>query len=161
MTDIILSTFNGEKYIAEQLESILDSDVSDFRVLVFDDVSSDNTCLIVQDFCEKAPDKVFLIENICNKGFCRNFLDGLQYAVLNMPADYYAFCDQDDVWLENRLSICIESMRSVQEKNSSDIPVLLFTDSVLVDSNLNSLGKTFFGADRLNANKLTLERVLM
>ncbi|MBO4414489.1 MAG: glycosyltransferase family 2 protein [Lachnospiraceae bacterium] len=160
MINIILSSYNGEKYITEQIESILDSDYQDFRLFVFDDASTDNTITLVKKFEDEYPDKVFLVRNSVNKGSTGNFLSGLKFAARTAPADYYAFCDQDDVWLENRLSLCLENMKSLEEEYTSYMPLMLFTDAVLVDSELNSLGTTFFKADRLNTDKLGFARIL-
>ena len=161
MIDIVLATYNGEKYLAEQLESILDSEYADFKLFVYDDGSTDNTTAIVKDFMERYPDKIFLAENIENLGYCKNFLEGLKYTAKIAPADYYVFCDQDDVWLENRLSVCLHRMKELEEQNGSETPILLFTDAVLVDEEMNSMGTTFFKADRLNTDKLDLARLLM
>lgn len=161
MIDIILSSFNGEKYIAEQIESIMDSEYCDFKLFVFDDRSSDNTARIVKKYIGEYPDKIFLAENIENMGFCKNFLEGLKYASRIAPADYYVFCDQDDIWLEKRLDVCLTRMHELEEAHGTETPLLLFTDAVLVDGDCNSLGTTFFKADRLNTRDLTLPGLLM
>ena len=161
MVNIILSTYNGETYIGEQIESILDSEYPDFRLFVFDDVSSDKTPEIVSGYEKAHPEKICFVRNGHNKGCCRNFLEGLAYAFKNAPADYYVFCDQDDVWLENRLNVCLAHMRELEEEYSADTPLLEFTDAILVDEHTDSLGNTFFKADRLNTRNLEFSRILM
>ncbi len=160
MINIILSSYNGENFITDQIESILDSDYQNFRLFVFDDVSSDSTVDIVKRFEEEYPEKVFLVRNSINKGACGNFLSGVKFAARTAPADYYMFCDQDDVWLENRLSVCLENMERLEQEYSPYMPIMLFTDAVLVDSELNSMGTTFFKADRLNTKNLRFARIL-
>ncbi|MBP1568048.1 MAG: glycosyltransferase family 2 protein [Oscillospiraceae bacterium] len=161
MINIVLSSYNGEKYIEEQIESIFDSEYQEFRLFVFDDCSTDNTAGIVKELAGQYRDRLFLIENASNKGFCRNFLEGLMYTARSMPADYYAFCDQDDVWLENRLTVCMKRMKELEHQYSEDVPLLLFTDAVLTDGDLDSLGTTFFKAGRRNTRNMSFGRLLM
>ncbi|MCR5324807.1 MAG: glycosyltransferase family 2 protein [Lachnospiraceae bacterium] len=160
MVNVILSAYNGKKYISEQIESILDSEYQDFRLFIFDDASTDDTVEIVNQYEKEYPEKVFLVKNTQNKGLCNNFISGIQFAARIAPAEYYAFCDQDDVWLEKRLSVCLENINRIESECSPDTPILLFTDAVLVDEELNSLGTTFFKADRLNTEKLNFSRML-
>ena len=160
MVDIVLSSYNGEKYIAEQIESILECEVQDFRLFVFDDASYDSTADIVKRFEDEYPEKVFMVRSSVNRGSTCNFIQGLKFAARTAPADYYMFCDQDDVWLENRITVCLTNIIRLEEEYSPYMPLMLFTDAVLVDEELNSLGTTFFKADRLNTGKLDFARIL-
>ncbi len=161
MINIVLSAYNGERYISDQIRSILELGRSDLKLFVFDDVSSDDTVRIVSGFEKEYPETVKLVENKFNKGFARNFLEGLRYTAVNSPADYYVFCDQDDVWLENRITVCLKRMEELEEKYSKDMPVLLFTDAVMADKDLNRMGTTFFKADRLNTSDIRFPGLLM
>ncbi|MBR4725016.1 MAG: glycosyltransferase [Lachnospiraceae bacterium] len=160
MVNIILSSYNGSRYIAEQIESILDSGYRDLKLFVFDDVSTDDTVDIVREF-EKKDNRVTLVKNAFNKGFCRNFIEGLEYTVDHFPADYYVFCDQDDVWFNDRLEVCLENMKAAEDRLGSDVPLMLFTDAVLTDENISKLYNNFFKESRLNTQRLDLAAVLM
>ena len=161
MIDIILSAYNGSSYIREQIDSVLGSDCRDIRLFVFDDVSSDDTADIVREYEQTEPGRVFLIKNAYNKGFCRNFIEGLEYVSTHYPADYYAFCDQDDVWFADRPSVCLEAMKTAEDEAGRDVPVMLFTDAVLTDEKMCRLNNNFFKESRLNVNKLDLASELM
>ena len=161
MIDIILSAYNGSSYIREQIDSVLGSDQKDIRLFVFDDVSSDDTTEIVREFEQAEPGRVFLIKNAYNKGFCRNFIEGLEYVTAKYPADYYAFCDQDDVWFGDRPTICLENMKRAEDEVGRVVPVMLFTDAVLTDEKMCRLDNNFFKESRLNVNRLDLASELM
>lgn len=114
MIDILLATYNGEKYIQAQINSLLTQTHKDWRLLIHDDGSTDKTIEIVKEF-QKLDSRVILIEDgIKCGGAGENFLHLLKnYA----EADYIIFCDQDDIWLENKLEIMYERLK--QEKEPS------------------------------------------
>jgi glycosyltransferase involved in cell wall biosynthesis len=96
--DILLATYNGGEFLADQLASIERQTFSEWRLIVRDDGSTDNTVLILEEFRECYPDKVLLIEDLeHNLGPGRNFERLLGYS----DAPYFFFCDQDDVWMDS------------------------------------------------------------
>lgn len=109
---IVISTYNGEKFILSQLDSILNQTYNDFDVYIFDDCSTDNTVNCVNKFILENNLKrwnVFVNEN--NKGWKRNFFESF----MKTDADIIFSCDQDDIWFENKL----ESMINIFENNNS------------------------------------------
>lgn len=104
-TSVVLSTYNGEKYILEQLESIHIQNVAIDEVLIFDDCSTDKTAEICQEFINNNKLTSWkLIKNEVNKGFVRNFTDGLYQT----NGDIIFLCDQDDIWCKNKVSRTLE-----------------------------------------------------
>ncbi len=103
---ILLASYNGSKYIEEQLESIRKQTYSATEVIIKDDASVDNTCKIVQDFIWKynLHDRWKLVCNSENQGWKKNFVDGLNY----VHGDYIFFCDQDDIWNKYKIEKSIE-----------------------------------------------------
>ena len=133
--DVLLASYNGEKYIAEQIDSILNQTFQDFRLLIRDDGSTDSTPAIIEEYARKYPGKIEVVHD--NKGggnFCRNFFALLEHA----RADYVMFCDQDDVWLPRKLEIMLESMKQTEHENP-DKAVLVFCGKDIVDENLQSI----------------------
>lgn len=112
---VLLATYNGEKYLREQIDSILAQKDVDIFIKVSDDRSTDSTQKILQEYKEKLPNFDYQI-NEKNKGFAYNFLD-LYFSVKDEEFDYCAFADQDDFWLENKLSKAIELIDKNQSKN--------------------------------------------
>ena len=103
---VLMSTYNGEKYLTEQIESILNQRNVDVNLLVRDDGSTDQTLTILKKYQEKGALEFYTGENL---GPQRSFLHLLQHAP---QCDYYAFSDQDDVWLEDKLTSGIKAICS-------------------------------------------------
>lgn len=104
---ILLSTYNGEKYLEEQLDSIIKQENIDVDILVRDDGSTDSTHEILNRWQNKGLLRWYTGRN---KGFAMSFMD----LVLNSGNyDYYAFCDQDDIWLPNKLEVAIKQLSTL------------------------------------------------
>lgn len=137
MIDILLASYNGEKYIAEQIESILQQDYNDFRIIIRDDGSSDNTVEIIKEYCKKYPQKIILIQDAIKcKSAQKNFFELLHYA----QSEYVMFCDQDDWWLPNKVSACMHEMKKLEKNYSKDIPILVYAEYKVVGKNLEDIG---------------------
>ncbi len=136
---VLLSAFNGEKYIAEQIESLISQDVDGVDIFVRDDGSSDATIDILNGY----KGRLFSIEYGKNKGVIGSFLQLLEGA--GGGYDYYFFCDQDDVWDRRKLRSAIEMMSSVDQNT----PLLYCSRLEYVAENLQHLGysrlPSFFG----------------
>lgn len=110
-TSVIISTYNGERFIFEQLESIVNQTRKVDKIYIFDDLSTDSTVNIINSFFEKNSIAHEVIVNKKNKGWKRNFIDALQY----VKEDYIFIADQDDIWIPNK----VETMVNVLESNAS------------------------------------------
>lgn len=136
--EILLATYNGAQYLREQLESIVNQDYEDWVVTACDDASTDDTYDILKEYQEKYPDKFIVAKN--ERGFGsakKNFMN----LIKNSTGDYVMCCDQDDVWLPNKISLTLQKMK---ENEQGEIPVLVHTDLKVVDANLNVLSESFF-----------------
>lgn len=119
---ILMSTYNGERFLAEQIESLLAQTWENLEILIRDDGSKDKTPDILKGYSKEYKNiKIYLEEN---KGVNRSFFELLQKS----DADLVAFCDQDDVWLEEKIEKAIEKLEG--EKG----PVLYCSNKILVDS---------------------------
>lgn len=127
---ILMSTYNGEKYIAEQLESLLNQTYSNIKIFIRDDGSKDKTKEIIKEFQKKSKN-IFLVEGE-NIGFINSFFELLK---ISDSADYYAYCDQDDVWMEDKIERAVNFL----EKADSNKPVLYFSNSDYYDGEMNFL----------------------
>lgn len=147
---ILLSTFNGEKFLAEQIESLLLQKDVKCRILVRDDGSSDATKEILEDYKNK---------NILDWYAGINLKPAFSFMdlVANAPnCEYYAFCDQDDVWLEDKLKIALRFLKKV----NPNVPALYYGRPRLVDQNLNYIKNSEssthkmldFGSSIINSN---------
>lgn len=130
---ILLSSYNGEKYIREQLDSFIHLDCYDrAKVLIRDDGSTDSTPSILKEYADKYG---FGVLYGSNKGINASY--GLLFKAADLSCDYFAFADQDDVWLPNKLSRGIQLLSSI---NVADIPLLYGSRVEIVDENLRHLG---------------------
>ena len=132
MVCILLSTYNGELYLDEQLESLIRQEGVDIHILVRDDGSKDTTGDIVRRWQTTHPSIIDFVQGE-NVGFAMSFTHLLQEAVNRYPTvEYFAFCDQDDVWLPKKMQKNVKKL----EKEAKDIPVAYCSNTCLVDSNL-------------------------
>lgn len=135
---ILMSTYNGGKYIKEQIDSIINQIDVNIKLIIRDDGSTDNTCNIINSYSNS---NITLIkgENIG----CENSFSKLLY--FNIDADYFAFSDQDDIWLPNKL---ISAIRNIKNNNCD----LAVCNLQLVDSNLEMIKILFSDQDIINYN---------
>jgi rhamnosyltransferase len=129
---ILLSTYNGEKYLREQLDSILNQTYTNFELIVRDDGSKDNTVGIVKEYIEKSDKEIVLVEGK-NLGFIKSFFDLLKRA----DADYYSFADQDDIWLPNKIELAVKSLNKLDNTK----PNMAFSNVDYYDTEMNFIGK--------------------
>ena len=105
---VLLSTFNGEKYIDEQLRSIFNQIGVSVDLYVRDDGSGDKTLKILEGWQSKK-DNIFILKGV-NKGPCHSFFSLVQAMSERKQYDFYSFADQDDFWYENKLLVSIEHL---------------------------------------------------
>ncbi len=132
---ILMSTYNGQQFLAEQLQSIEQQAHRNWRVLLSDDGSSDDTLLIAKQFQQQWGNDRLLIRQGPKQGFCLNFLSMACDPIIK--ADYYAFSDQDDVWMADKLARALAYFESVSEPS---LPRVYCGRTQNVDEQLNSLG---------------------
>ena len=150
---ILMATYNGEKYLKEQIDSILNQTYQDFVLYIRDDNSTDNTNNIISEYIEKYPNKIVQVrdEKIA-KGACNNFMFLLEHVYNLNIFDMFMFSDQDDFWLEDKVEVVVNEYNKVENKEQ---PILIHTDLNVVDSNLNIMDESFIKYSNLdgNANK--------
>lgn len=96
---VVMCTYNGSKFISEQVESVLKQDCPFFELIVVDDRSTDNTVELLHDLAKKDT-RIRIFQNELNLGYNKNFEKAIQLA----SGDLIAICDQDDIWLPQRIS---------------------------------------------------------
>ena len=130
--DILLATYNGARYLKEQLDSILNQTYSDFRLIISDDKSTDKTRSIIEEYAEK-DSRIECYFQESNLGVIKNF----EFLMKKVESNFFMFSDQDDIWKENK----IEKSMEVMESEKAD---LVYSDLEVVDKNLNTTYKSYW-----------------
>lgn len=128
--DILLATYNGEKYIKEQVESILNQTYENIQIIISDDCSTDKTRQVLKEYENNEKIKIFYQEK--NLGYVKNF----EFLLKQVENNLYMLSDQDDVWKKEKVEKSVEKI----ENEKLD---LVFGDLEVVDENLNTLYKSY------------------
>lgn len=132
---VLLSAYNGEKYIAQQIESIMKQKNSNhLTLLVRNDGSTDDTSKILKNL-ESKYDNLQVI-NGSNIGLIASFFELLKIGLNEYNFDYYSFSDQDDYWLKDKLQTAVDCI----ERENNNIPILYGCRSIVADEKLNKTG---------------------
>lgn len=148
--DILLSTYNGEKYLSFLLDSLLSQTYKDFKVVVRDDGSSDNTIQILEQYIDKYPDFIIQVDkSSSNIGVIKSFERLLKESM----SQFVMFCDQDDVWFPDKIEKTFSKMKEY-ETQVYNLPILIHTDLCVVDSQMNVIANSFWKYSNINPSFL-------
>lgn len=143
---VVLTSFNGAQFIEQQLNSILEQTLLPEEIIVCDDGSTDGTIQIIQTFASKHSIKLIL--NPSQLGVVENFK---QAAALANPSHYIALCDQDDIWLPNKLASNWEAMQKLElELANPSAPCLVYSDLVFMNQQEEIINNSFYTQMGLN-----------
>ena len=131
---VLLSTYNGARFLEEQLDSLAAQDFEGWSLLIRDDGSRDETLAIIARWRARHPDRAVILPNPdrLNLGFLGSFSRLLEAST----ARYVMFADQDDVWLPGKISMTLAAMKQQEDEVGPDRPVLVHTDLTIVDARL-------------------------
>lgn len=140
---VLMSVYNGERYLREQIESLLAQKDVCLSILVRDDGSSDGTRDILEEYQARGSLRWYTGENL---RAARSFLNLLEQAPVS---DYYAFADQDDYWLEDKLKIACDRLSSLEEQSAEERPALYYGRPRLVSADLTPIPGPDSSKDRM------------
>lgn len=150
--NILLSTYNGERFLAEQIQSIQKQTIKDWTLLIRDDGSTDRTPDIIREFVKQDQRIQWINENqIENFGVIKNFYTLLKY----QAADVYFFSDQDDIWLEDKLEVTLLEA----QKHDLSKPLLVYTDLKIVNQQLEITHASMIKTQSAHANTTLLQEL--
>ncbi len=155
MVTVLLAVYNGERYLKEQLDSLLNQTFKNIKIIIRDDGSSDNSIDIINDYCSKYPDKVSCISGKPTGSAAQNFSKLLELC----DDDYIMLCDQDDIWLPTKIEKTLAAM--IKAESGGTTPVLVHSDLTVVDHKLEVISPSFFDFYKLKQNNITLPRLLV
>lgn len=156
--DVLLATYNGELYIDEQLKSLFEQSYQNFNVLIRDDGSIDKTLEIIGKYQEIYPERIKLIvDEDKGLGPSANFGRLMQYAT----APYIMFCDQDDVWLKNKIEKTLTEMKKIEENIGINFPILVHSDLIVVNQDLELLQESMSKGQKLQSHQNEFHQLLI
>ena len=151
MIAILMATFNGEKFLSEQIDSIIKQTYHDWSLFIRDDGSSDNTLDIINTYIKGNHNIHLIQDDYSKKGAKWNFMHLLEL----IDADYYMFCDQDDVWHPNKVS---RELSEIQKIEKPGVPALVCSDLCIVDQFLQTIDESFWRYMKLRPSLLVQKR---
>ncbi|WP_333564352.1 glycosyltransferase family 2 protein [Streptococcus parasuis] len=143
--NILMSTYNGQQFLAEQIRSIQDQSYTDWTLFIRDDGSSDNTKEILKDF-ERQDGRIHLIDS--DKSDNLGVIKSFHKLVNHDRADYYFFSDQDDVWLPNKLELSLKEAQNYL----ADLPLMVYMDLKVVNQDLEIMTESMVKSQSHHAN---------
>jgi glycosyltransferase involved in cell wall biosynthesis len=153
MISVLLATYNGEKYISEQIESILSQTYQDFTLYIHDDNSTDNTYKIISEYAQKHPKKIIVSQNETNVGGAKNnFLQ----MMIERKDDYVMLCDQDDIWLPDKITKSLAKIKDMEKEHGVSTPILVYTNLTVVKDNLEIISYSYEKMANKNFDKNSL-----
>jgi len=126
LVSVVMCTYNGEKYLKEQLESILHQTYKNLEIIIVDDCSTDTTISIIKQYM-KIDDRISFFQNQDNLGFLKNFEKALPLS----NGSYIALADQDDIWKENKIEIFLKNIQN---------NMLIYSDAIIIDKDSKVVG---------------------
>lgn len=155
LVSIALATYNGEKYLRDQLNSIYQQSYSNLEVVASDDRSSDATIRILDEFAETYGLRYAV--NDRRLGVVRNF----EAAIKMSRGSYVALADQDDIWATDKIAMLQRRAQTLEASVGRITPVLVFSDLIVVDENLSEICRSYYAFTKKNATLTTLNRLIV
>ncbi|MGQ7426300.1 glycosyltransferase family 2 protein [Streptococcus suis] len=143
--NILMSTYNGQQFLAEQIRSIQEQSYADWTLFIRDDGSSDNTKEILKDF-ERQDSRIHIIDS--DKSDNLGVIKSFHKLVNHDRADYYFFSDQDDVWLPNKLELSLNEAQNYP----ANLPLMVYMDLKVVNQDLEIMTESMVKSQSHHAN---------
>lgn len=153
---ILLATYNSSRFLREQLDSILAQDCRDFEILIRDGGSADGTVDIIGEYQRRYPETIRFLGQFPARAQ-ENF--GVLLAASSAPL--IMFSDHDDVWKPEKVRVTLKKYRELETEYGNSTPIMVFTDSEVVDSELNLISRSMFRYQNLDVHALTLNRLIV
>ena len=156
---VLMATYNGGQYIRQQLDSLFSQTRQNFRLVVHDDGSTDDTIQVLNEYKGKYPDRIEILQGQPTGGAKTNFI----YLLKEVEADYYLLCDQDDVWLQDKIEKSMDALLEMEQANNqkSDKPAIVFTDMYVVSHDLTKIDDSFIRYIGRDINNVCYTQILI
>ncbi|WP_413694112.1 glycosyltransferase family 2 protein [Psychromonas sp. KJ10-2] len=149
MIDIVLATYNGERFLVEQVKSIqacIDYHTLVSRLIIVDDGSTDNTLNLITQLAKQDQ----RIELHLNESGLHGPSHNFGYGLTKTSANYLMLCDQDDIWFPEKISVSIQHLKQAENRLPPNTPILVFSDKQIVDENLQLICDSYFSLKNIS-----------
>ncbi|MBQ6554665.1 MAG: glycosyltransferase family 2 protein, partial [Firmicutes bacterium] len=151
--EILAAAYNGEKFIKQQLESVLTQTYENWHMTICDDCSTDGTKTLLDEYAKKYADKISIVYNTKNLGVKKTFFKLLSVT----DADHIMFCDQDDIWNSDKIQKTLDCML----ENENNSPLLVHTDMSVINEAGELISPSFHQMQSIDASKNSLNRIVV
>jgi len=166
---ILLSTYNGSKYLIEQLDSILDQSYLNYVIVARDDGSCDDSLKILDEYSKKFIDKFHLLDqDNLNRGASGSFSYLIEYVLenqelLGLASAYMMFCDQDDIWCADKIVTQVEAMLEAEEDQTGkeSLPLLIHSDLWVVSEEKSLIAESLVSYQGLEIDRNRLSNLVI
>lgn len=156
--EILMATYNGERYVRQQLDSLLAQDDGRWHLTVSDDGSTDTTPQILDEYVQAHPDRI--TRHVSGRRF-GNARDHFFHLMETCHAPFMLFCDQDDVWYPHKVRVTLDALIRTQAQCGEDVPVLVLTDQTPVNADLSPIAPSLMRYQQQDASVIDYRRILL
>ena len=153
---ILMATYNSSQFIREQLDSLYSQSYMDWELYIHDDGSNDNTLDIIEQYSQRYKNIRVIGKEVKALGPKNNFM----FLLNNADADYYLFCDHDDVWFPNKIELTIQQIKKNEIADRSN-PVLFHSDLHIVDTELKTISNSMWHYAKIRPDLLKKKNYVM
>ncbi len=155
--EILMATYNGSRYLSQQLDSIIGQSYKDWHLTISDDGSNDDTNKIIDSYVDRYPE---YISRVCSDTCFHNARDHFFWLMKQCDSEYIMLSDQDDVWLPNKIEISVDELLKKEKQVGNNLPILVFADEKVVDENLNIISESLMKYQNLNPRQVSYKSLL-
>lgn len=156
---VCLATYNGSEYLSEQLDSLLSQTYINWKLFIHDDNSHDLTVALIKQYANQYKEKIIYIDDeISFNNASANF----SYIVESIEEEFefYMFCDQDDIWLPDKIESTLQKMHETEKSSLFDLPVLVHTDLIVVDELKNIVANSMWTFQKIDYKRVSVESLI-
>ena len=152
---ILLATYNSEKFLKTQLDSIINQTYQDWKLYIRDDGSKDSTLLLINEYVKKYSRISIVNDSYTGLGAAKSFMKLLE----KVESDYYMFADHDDYWLPTKVEESIKKLKETEDK-FSEKPIIVHSDLFVVDQDLKIKQSSFWKSSGIKPNMLKNKNIV-
>lgn len=158
MVNILLASYNGASYLSQQIDSILNQTTKDWVLTISDDMSTDQTKNIIENYQKAYPEKIRILQNNSASGSAK---ENFYRLLLSCNDNYIMFCDQDDIWKQDKIEKSLKTIKQAETLYGNDFPLLIHSDLSVVDKDLRCISHSMAEYQKISPLRNSLKNLLV